>query len=261
MGKPIDLTGQKFGKWSVIEKAKSPDGYEHQQFWRCVCECGTEHIRKGSQLRYAERKGCKQSCQRCAATNHGMTGSSEFMIWNQMRDRCRRPAHHAFHRYGGRGISVCERWESFENFFKDMGARPSSEHSLDRIDNNADYSPENCRWTTAKTQSRNQERTVLLTHMGKTQCIMDWAIETGLSHAAISMRIKTLGWSVAEALSTPAGKPCNWRGTRHKDAKQYEYNGNKCTLHEWSQILNVSVSALQTRISRGWSTDRVFSRK
>jgi len=250
MGNPIDLTGQRFGKWFVVSKAQSPIGYERQKFWLCRCDCGTEQVRKGGQLRWAEKKGFKQACQRCAATHHGMTNTPEFIAWNSMNVRCKNPSHKFFHRYGGRGISICERWAAFENFYSDMGPRPTKSHSLDRIDNNLGYSPENCRWVTQRTQKVNQERTVMLTHNGKTQCVMDWAIETGISHATISQRIKNLKWSVCDALSTQPEKSCNWRGTSHKDAAKYVENGEEHTFEEWGKILGVKKSTLYSRVKR-----------
>jgi len=259
MGKPIDLTGQRFGKWTVVSKSTSPAGYEHQQFWLCRCDCGTEHVRKGGQLRWAEKKGLKQSCQRCAATNHGMTDTPEFIAWNSMNVRCKNPSHKFFHRYGGRGIKICERWSEFVNFYADMGPRPTKFHSLDRIDNNLGYSPENCRWVTQRMQKVNQERTVMISHNGKTQCMMDWSIETGISHAVIWHRINKLGWSDCDAVSIKNGKSFNWRGTSHKDAKKYEANGQSHTLKEWGEILKLHPSSLSGRIKRGWTIDRVFS--
>jgi hypothetical protein len=253
MGKPIDLKGQRFGKWTIIEKAESPPGYGHLQFWLCRCDCGTEQVRKGAQMRYAEKKGAQQACMRCAATKHGLSDTPEFNAWNQMHDRCRRQNHPAFMHYGGRGISVCERWSDFANFLADMGERPTPKHSLDRIDNNGNYSPDNCRWALPRTQTRNQSTTVMLAHDGRTQCIMDWANELGVSHAVIWQRINTLKWTVAEALNTPIGKSCNWRGTHHKDARQYEANGEKHTMQEWSHKLGIQVSTLRNRVRRGGS--------
>jgi len=262
MGKPIDLTGQRFGKWTVLGKAVSPPGYEHQNFWHCRCECGTEAARKGGQLRYAEKRGVRQSCQRCGAidaqTTHGKSKTPEYKVWASMLDRCRNPAHKAYARYGGRGIVVCPQWENFEVFIADMGRRPSDRHSLDRIDNNGPYSPNNCRWATQRTQARNQERNIRLTHNGKTQTVMCWAEETGLSHALILRRIQALGWGVAEALDTPAGPPTNWRGKSHKDAAQYELNGKRQSLSDWAKELGLNTATLYSRIKRGWPLDRAL---
>ncbi len=262
MGKPIDLTGRSFGLWTVVSRAESPPGYSHLQHWLCRCACGKEAVRRGSQMLYAERQGKVQSCQSCGTkqqVTHGKSKTPEYKVWAAMLDRCRNPNHHAFARYGGRGITVDSAWESYEQFIADMGQRPSADHSLDRIDNDGNYSPNNCHWTTQRTQNRNQSRNVLLTFRGVTQSVMDWAEATGLSHAAITQRIKNLGWSVEEALTTPAGKACNWRGTQHKDAAQYEFNGKRQSLTQWAIDLGVPRSKLATRLKRGWTVERALS--
>lgn len=264
MGAMIDLKGFRFGKWTVIEKAASPPGNEAKAFWLCRCDCGTEAVRRGVQLRYAEKRGVRQSCQSCGAidsqTKHGLSKTPEYKVWAAMLDRCKNPEHHAFARYGGRGITVCDRWkDSFENFLSDMGKRQSSAESLDRIDNNGPYDPENCRWTDSKTQNRNTSRVVDLTLKGRTQSIAGWAEELGISHAVIWHRLNKLGWSVEDALTIKHGKAYNWRGTLHKDAAQYEFNGQSKSLTEWAQELGVRRATLATRLKRGWSAEKTFS--
>jgi hypothetical protein len=132
---------------------------------------------------------------------HRMT--PEYAAYNAMKSRCNNPKHHAYARYGGRGIRICDRWlESFENFFADMGFRPSTKHSLDRKNNDGNYSPENCRWATDLEQTNNQSTNHLLTFEGKTQTITQWAREAGLDESVLRMRISG-GWSVQRALTTP----------------------------------------------------------
>lgn len=261
MGKPIDLTNQRFGAWTVLHPAPSPAGHEHQCFWLCRCDCGTETVQKTGQLRYQQKRGVKQSCNRCAAVRHGQTGTPIHRIWIQMHDRCRRPAHHAYANYGGRGISVCERWNVFENFVADMGARPSAKHSLDRIDGNLGYSPENCRWATSRKQNRNRRSNRLLTFNGKTQCLAEWSEETGLGLNVIKQRLDTLGWSIEEALSIPATKACNWRGTTHKDAGTFAFNGEQRTLREWSALTGIKLATIRSRLGRGWPVERALSHR
>lgn len=216
MGNPIDLTGAKFGAWSVIGLAENPAGQKHQRFWLCKCQCGFEAVRKGAQLRWAEKNGFFQSCQRCAGgranRTHGHGGTPEYAAWYGMRDRCCNPAHPAFKNYGGRGIAVCERWSQFENFFADMGPRPGKGYSLDRIDNSLGYGPDNCRWADWITQGRNRRNNQLLTHKGETLFIPDWAQRTQLGVETIRQRLAR-GWTVAEALETPVG-------TRHRWSRQ-----------------------------------------
>lgn len=262
MGKQMDLAGQRFGKWTVLEKAVSPPGKEHQSFWLCQCECGAESVRRGAQLRYAEKRGVVQSCQRCGAiagnTTHGLSKIAEYKVWHAMLDRCQNPEHEAFPHYGARGITVCERWRTFENFLSDMGRRPSARHSLDRVDNDKGYSPENCRWTTAKTQNRNHRGNVMLTYDGRTQCIAAWAEETGIGFNTIRLRIKNHGWSVERALTTPPTSPADRAGMQYKTAKKYAHDGHDRTLREWADALGVSEMLLRQRLQRGMSFDRVF---
>ncbi|MCH8978296.1 MAG: hypothetical protein IH945_03520 [Armatimonadetes bacterium] len=124
-------------------------------------------------------------------------------IWTGMKQRCLNPDFAAFSNYGGRGIKVCERWMRFENFFEDMGAPPTGDHSIERIDNDGDYEPGNCRWATRADQLRNTSRNRWLELHGKRRVITDWAAITGLSEHTIRSRLG-LGWSVERTLTTPA---------------------------------------------------------
>lgn len=112
----------------------------------------------------------------------------EYNVWSAMKDRCLNPKCKHFHNYGGRGINVCKRWLKYSNFIKDMGHRPSSKHTLERIDNDGHYEPKNCRWVTRKIQTRNMRRNVLVKHNGKEQCLMDWSIETGINYFTLRSR-------------------------------------------------------------------------
>jgi hypothetical protein len=121
-----------------------------------------------------------------------------YCVWNGMRRRCLSTEHKDFPYYGGRGITICDRWSRFENFLADMGKKPDG-MSIDRIDNDGNYEPGNCRWTTHSRQIRNSRHAHMVTHDGETLCIADWAERTGVTPANIRMRMKR-GWSVARAL-------------------------------------------------------------
>lgn len=135
---------------------------------------------------------------------HGASQTRTHRIWKGMRKRCRNPNEPNYGNYGGRGISVCSRWESFEAFVEDMGEAPEG-MSIDRIDNDGDYEPSNCRWADRTTQSRNKRNNRRFTAFGKSYCIRRWSEETGLPYTTIRSRLRS-GWSVERAITTPVRK-------------------------------------------------------
>lgn len=137
------------------------------------------------------------------ATKHGGVGTPEHRAWSSMVQRCTNPNVRSFPRYGGRGIKVCSPWLRFENFLADMGPRHSLKHTLDRINNDGDYEPSNCRWTTMAEQTRNRSSNRLVTYNGITLPFTAWAHEVGLKPATLKRRIDKLGWSLQRALETP----------------------------------------------------------
>jgi hypothetical protein len=150
-----DITSKVFGKLKVIKYA----GNAH---WECLCKCGNiKNIYTGSLKKgYTKSCGCEQKKQaRLNATKHGMISSSEYHSWSSMKQRCLNPSATHYANYGGRGIKVCKRWlGSFENFYADMGAKPSPSHSIDRINVDGNYTPSNCRWATRMEQRHNRRK-------------------------------------------------------------------------------------------------------
>lgn len=202
----IDLNGKRFGRLEVIEYAgrhQSPSG--SYTLWTCLCDCGNTVTTASKSLRNGIAKSCGCFRSDDAAmrhTTHGMTRSPEFSSWQAMRARCQRPSHTYYKDYGGRGITICERWESFEAFLADMGPRPSLKHQIERIDNNGNYEPSNCHWIEAFQQGRNKRNNRLLSYRGETLHIAEWSRRTGLSRETIWHRLK-IGWSVEKAITTP----------------------------------------------------------
>jgi hypothetical protein len=127
-----------------------------------------------------------------------------YIAWMAMKSRCGKPGDKSYADYAGRGITVCDRWlNSFQNFVADMGERPSPKHSIDRINNEGNYEPTNCRWATQAEQQRNRRDNVWITIDGVTKCIADWAKEMGINHQNISWRMRSMGWSGERAVLTP----------------------------------------------------------
>ncbi len=149
----VDMVGRRCGRLVVFRKSEVINS-KGELYWVCLCDCGAEVVVNGCRLRNGNTRSC--GCVRSdAKKTHGMTGNATYRSWNHMKQRCYNSNNHAYYRYGGRGIKVCERWDSFESFFVDMGERPSGT-SIGRLDNNCDYAPGNCRWETPKQQANNR---------------------------------------------------------------------------------------------------------
>jgi hypothetical protein len=133
------------------------------------------------------------------------TNQSEYYVWSNMKNRCLNKKSDDYKYYGGRGIYIYSQWLSFKNFYKDMGVRPSHKHQLDRIDNNGPYAPWNCRWATRKQNMRNTSRNHLITFQNKTQTMVEWSEDTGITYTTLRARIRN-GWSSEDALTTPIGE-------------------------------------------------------
>ena len=195
------LNGQRFGKWTVIGAAPRSS---RESRYLCRCDCGTERdvLRKHLLSGKSTSCGCQRHLQAAAITTHGGSKTSEYRTWQAMRNRCTDPKNPGWLRYGGRGISVDPRWDAFAAFLADMGAKPSPAHTLDRVDGDGDYTPENCRWATRREQAQNTSRNHYVTWNGETKSIAEWARTTGINKDAIRYRLLA-GWSAEETLTRP----------------------------------------------------------
>lgn len=183
--KMIDLTGKKFGKLRVIDRVEGCK----RVYFNVECDCGTK---KAVQSRHL-LSGAVVSCgchRKTNSTSHGMHKTRPYKIWHGMITRCTNPNRKEYKNYGGRGIVVCEMWHDFRNFWEDMKDGYSDGLSIDRIDNDGDYEPGNCRWSTQKEQARNTSKNRMLYLDGKSVCIAEAAEITGINKFALRARLE-----------------------------------------------------------------------
>lgn len=194
----IDMAGRKVGRWTVIRHSRSV-GKLH--WWLCKCECGIEKEVLAKSLRNGDSNSCgclKNELIGNRRRTHAMCGTYIYRVWQNMNGRCRDKANDT---YGGRGVSVCERWASFENFLADMGQPPTHKHEIDRKDPNGNYEPSNCRWATNKEQNNNKRNNHAITFNGETLNLQQWADKLGISSSLLCTRLKR-GMPLDKALSS-----------------------------------------------------------
>lgn len=192
-----DLTGRQFGRLTVNSRASSKN---QMTMWLCRCSCGKDHTVSSSNLMAGRITSC--GCRKTEeSTSHGLSGTRIYSIWLEMIRRCSDPKHAAYHLYGARGITVCERWlASVQNFLIDMGEPPTESHTLERSDGNAGYVLSNCRWATPKEQANNRSTNVNLTWRGETRTMKEWSEVLGINYQTLRYRINH-GWAISEAFS------------------------------------------------------------
>lgn len=232
----------------VFIKAIHEKGYLK---WVCRCDCGKIHAMVPSNIRTGRAKscGCWKRTKRTPLVIRQVRH-----CWGSMIHRCHCENDPYYHNYGGRGISVCERWRnSLTDFAADMGPRPSPKHEIDRINNNGNYEPGNCRWATRIEQSRNRRDNQWIEFGGRRMIAADWAKELGLaSSASITKRIAR--WGTERSLTTRIGEDQFSIGRHH--GRKIEYNGEIHTMGEWADLKGWNFEALRCRFKRGWSTER-----
>jgi hypothetical protein len=203
MGAFIDLTGQQFNRLTVIERAEnyvSPKGVKQTQ-WLCQCECGNTVIVTAQKLKSGSTKSC--GCYiHDKVTKHGMWKSRIYSIWRNIKCRCNNPNATHYDCYGGRGITVCNEWrQSFQAFYDWAMANGYKDGlTIDRIDNNKGYSPDNCRWVSMKMQSNNTRATHIIEFNGERHSISEWAEKLEINKNTLSNRILR-GWNIEKALT------------------------------------------------------------
>lgn len=215
MGKLIDLTGMKFGRWTVLEKAP-PAPNSGGAYWICKCDCGTVRPVNSQSLRNGETKSCGCYHYESLSNNtrtHGKSKTRLYNIWSSMRERCYCKTSAAYKYYGEKGITICDEWKDFSAFEKwalengyDQSAKPH-QCTIDRIDNANGYSPSNCRWADSTIQSNNQTSNIIIDYCGEKKTLAEWAKDKGLRYSVIYNRIVRYGWDVERAMTEP---PREW---------------------------------------------------
>lgn len=197
--------GMRYGKLTLTNQPYRPDPHNKRFYVHCVCQCGAAMHVPFHNLVNGSPKSCR-ACSNVASRKAGCPEGSKknptYRSWKAMVQRCTLSTDPCWSLYGGRGITVCERWLTFENFLADMGQRPSMKHSIDRKDRNGNYEPDNCRWATAIEQNNNRRTNVYHTYQGKSLTAPEWARERGLPVHCVKSRL-SLGWSIERALTEP----------------------------------------------------------
>lgn len=205
MGKFIDLTGREFGKLKVINRTDdyvSPKGYSAVN-WLCICQCGKSTIVRGCNLKSGATTSC--GCERVdnpSRRRHGGKHTRLYKIWKSMRTRCNNPNDANYVNYGARGVSICDDWNNYENFRDSNANGYRDDLTIDRVDYNGNYCPENCRWADAMTQANNSRHNHIIEYNGETHTIAEWSRITGISYHKLKDRINKCGWDAHRALTT-----------------------------------------------------------
>lgn len=208
MGGFRDLTGQRFGRLLVKHFANFDT--HHSTMWVCLCDCGKTHIASRNNLTSGHTKSCgclAREIESAQMTKHGGKKTRLYNIWCSIKTRCYNKNCEAYINYGGRGISVCKEWKNDFNMFREwaMCNGYSSKLSIDRINNNKGYCPNNCRWVTRKEQNNNKRDNRIVEFNGQKHTLAQWCKELGLKYHVVYLRIYRHKWDIARALTTPTG--------------------------------------------------------
>ncbi|SDH10548.1 hypothetical protein SAMN05216466_107116 [Paraburkholderia phenazinium] len=255
--KMVDMAGQRFGRLLVLSRAATPSHVSNQgrAYWLCACDCGEESVVSGKSLRTDKTRSCGCLIADAAKVHarvhgHARPGSHTrtYHTWQAMRRRCLQEKDSHFAEYGGRGITICERWNSFERFLEDMGERPAG-LSLDRYpDVNGNYEPGNCRWATIKEQNENKRNSLAYEFKGRRLSLKDWAKETGIGYATLRDRIRNRGWTIDRALSTSP----EVREKPKSTPMIIEIDGVEKCASEWARSWGLPPYVVWKRAKNGW---------
>ena len=203
--------GHKFGDWTVVDDTAVKKGKYSHPYLLCVCKCGVKKVVSRQNLRRKSSVKCRTCSNIGIVTTHGLTNTLLYQIWSAIKQRVGNPKNPSYCNYGGRGVGICKDWkDNFQSFYDwcmDNGYKKGLE--IDRINNNGDYEPLNCRFITRKDNNKNKRSNRLLTAFGETKCLVDWAddIRCLVKKGTLSRRINTMKWTHEKSITTPNLKP------------------------------------------------------
>lgn len=237
--------GDKYGKLTVLEvlpKAKSV----------CLCDCGNKCVARNDKLKCGSKKSCGCLQGKGAKPKHGKTGSKEYVVWQNIKARCRKPYCKSYSDYGARGIDICDDWyNSFECFYNYVGPAPSKNHSIGRIDNDGDYCPGNVRWESLSEQKRNKSWTRWINYKGKNIKLIDFCEKHNYDLILVRSRLDQ-GWSLEKAISEPK---------KTQREKYIILDGKKQKLNDLLEFYGVKYTTYQYRIKKGFSPLEALTKK
>ena len=233
-----------FGRLTVIgEKSEKKHIY-----WLCKCSCGNVKWIRKTRILSGQTKSCGCLRKEIKRT-HGQCKTKLYRVWTSMRQRCNNPNNKRYKDYGGRGIKICDEWNNFSNFFKWANEHGYHEGlSIDRIDNDKGYSPQNCRWATMLTQNNNTRHCRRITYHGETHTVAEWERKLNMKCGILEQRLLR-GMTLSDALSTPV-KTCQTR--------YVTYKGKVMSLHGWAKHLGMNYSTFQSKINKGISMEDII---
>lgn len=261
--KAKDLTNKKFGRLKTTEKIRRHNGKRYRTYYLCKCDCGkivevrcdqlTRGIAKSCGCLQREITGLINKGKSTATLTHGLSHSRLYKVFRNMKTRCYNPNSHDFKNYGGRGITICDEWLNDFTAFYDWSLRNGYNDTLtiDRIDTNGNYTPDNCRWTTYYVQSRNKTNNKWITYKGETKCLEDWAKTKNLTSSKLKQRLELYGWSLEKSLETPP----------MKNGRFITYKGITKNITEWAKELGIKPDILAQRLRAGWNIEKAFETK
>lgn len=253
MGKTLDLEGKTFNRITVIRRAGRTNAGKAK--WFCLCSCGTEFVAVGVDIKNGRIKSCgcyQREMINWSVKKHGKSKSNLYSVWTGMKQRCFNKKERCYKYYGGKGVTVCDEWlhdfEAFFNWANENGYKEGL--TIDRIDVNGNYCPENCRWITIQEQMLNRTDNRWITYNGETKSLVQWSKDLGINISTLHARLGR-GLTIEEAFES--GKI--------KYGRLITYNGKTQCLQDWERETGINAHTIKERLNRNWSIEDALCKK